>query len=1362
MSIKIRGLMTIPLAALAMPAAAQTLPTGGSIVQGAGSVAVNGAQMVVKQDSARMVADWHSFSIGAGNAVRFVQPSANAVALNRVTGGDPSAILGSLTANGHVYLQNPNGVLFAPGAQVSVGSLVATSLDVDAQAFMAGRLQLSGDASRGEVRNEGSLVTTEGGHVVLVAPQVINTGSIATPGGTTALVAGSAVTIDPTGAGLLTISVPAAAVNARLEQSGSITADGGAVRLAVATADAALGTVMQVGGVVRARSIEQRGGEIVLAGGDSGVVRVDGTLDAAGGDAATGGVVKVLGERVALLGQARIDASGGQGGGTVLVGGNYQGRGAEPNARDTYVGAGVVIDASSTRRGDGGTAVVWSDHATAYAGRITARGGAEGGSGGLVEVSGKQTLAFDGEVDVRAPRGLAGGLLLDPDSIEIGSVADVNADNAFGDDLVGPDMLFDAVGGPSYITANRVASLLATGDVTLQATSSIDVIEPLTVAPGGAASTLTLNSATIGIAQPMTLNNTSLLIDTGSVTGISFINVTADISSLRTVSFTTPQLLLYANLAARDVLLTTRVPGGGGSFSLHIEQLSGAGITADSLTVESLPGSFLGIQLNGPNRIGSLVLQNVVQTQVNVDNAPGTPLAVRGSAESFTLNTNTGVTQSGPLNVVFGTIINATSSDPLTGVVDLSNTGNTFGDDIDFTVGSSVSLAATGPLSVIGTAGRDITLLSTNDAVDLAGNILSGTAGVASTIRITGRYFDNSSNASVSTQSGGRYLIRSADHTLDDPGSLQVGTGAGDINYVVYGGDTTDPGAGNGYYTNRTASIAGSPSNAPALSYVYNGSPNFAFAQTLPGGTLVEAGGGANYSLDSYAVNSTVVFSDKNVGIDKGYTVAADGNASATSAGIAFYGVDYTGFVRPAGAGSVSEITPLGITSGGITGVDRVYNGLSAVAVNAGAATLAGVLAGDAVTLDAAGAVGFMSDKTVGTAKGVAVSGLALGGADGGNYVVTDASNATVTITPRALTSTGLLAIDRVYDGSTVVTADVSGANLGGPIVPDDIVSVGSATGTMADKHVGANKAVTMNNVVLAGNDAANYTVVDASTATVDITPRTVIATGVNGVNRVYDGTTVVGVDTSGAALVNAVAGDDIALDASTATGSMADKNAGTGKAVTITGVTLAGADAGNYSFSNSSAPTVDIATLLLTPVGIGAVDRVSDGSTGITLATGGAGLLGIVPGDAVSLDTRAASGSVASPDAGVQPVSVAGLVLTGPDAANYSVASAALNPRGAPLAVRLMTPGQAAFETVRHRQYLQGVSDAQEPFRRAMAEALAAGFGKENIRKQLTRGLVFETGLASPAVDDIDSAARPEPCSAGAAADGKALACGQ
>ena len=154
-----------------------------------------------------------------------MQPSSSAVALNRITGDDASNIFGSLTANGHVYLENANGVYFAPGAQVSVGSLLATSLNIDVGQFMLGNLRLSGGSdSVGRGRATPARINAApGGHVVLAAPVVSNSGSITTPGGTTALVAGNAVNIDPTGSGLLSISVPAAAVNARLAQSGTIT-----------------------------------------------------------------------------------------------------------------------------------------------------------------------------------------------------------------------------------------------------------------------------------------------------------------------------------------------------------------------------------------------------------------------------------------------------------------------------------------------------------------------------------------------------------------------------------------------------------------------------------------------------------------------------------------------------------------------------------------------------------------------------------------------------------------------------------------------------------------------------------------------------------------------------------------------------------------------------------------------------------------------------------------------------------------------------------------------------------------------------------------------------------------------------------
>ena len=136
---------------------------------------------------------------------------------------------------------------------------------------MAGTLRMSGgNMSMGTVDNAGTIVTPEGGTVVLAGPVVSNSGSITTPRGTTAMVAGNAVNVDPTGSGLLSISVPVAAVNARLSQSGTITADGGTVQLAAAATDAALRTVMQVDGVVRARSIENHDGQILLSGGSSG------------------------------------------------------------------------------------------------------------------------------------------------------------------------------------------------------------------------------------------------------------------------------------------------------------------------------------------------------------------------------------------------------------------------------------------------------------------------------------------------------------------------------------------------------------------------------------------------------------------------------------------------------------------------------------------------------------------------------------------------------------------------------------------------------------------------------------------------------------------------------------------------------------------------------------------------------------------------------------------------------------------------------------------------------------------------------------------------------------------------------------
>ena len=1357
-----------PRPSLAAAVTAATLPTGAIVVKGSGSVSVNGANMTVDQTSQRLVTDWQSFSIGAGNSVRFVQPSSSSVALNRITGDDPSNIFGSLTANGHVYLENANGVYFAPGAQVSVGSLLATSLNVDVDQFMLGHLRLSGGSpSSGEVSNAGNIVAAPGGHVILAGPVVSNSGSITTPGGTTAMVAADAVNVDPTGSGLLSISVPAAAVNARLVQSGTITADGGAVQLAAAAADAALRTVMQVGGVVRARSIEQRDGQILLSGGQSGIVMVDGQLDVSGAAGLQGGTIKVLGDRVGLTGAAHLDASGATGGGTILVGGNRHGQGSEQNAAETYVGNGVVLDASATTKGDGGKVVVWADDHTSYAGQINARGGAQGGNGGQAEVSGKATLDFMGGSDLSASKGTTGRLLLDPLSINIGAIADVNGDGTQGDDVDATGLTAGQFGGAaSRITATTVATLLANNDLSLAAGRVITVTSPLTVAPGGQARTLTLDALDIAIGAPVTLNNASLV----AIAGNSITN-NAAVSSLNSISLTSPTITINAPLSANSMSLLTN---SSSAFTSVTQDAAGVGVvTANTLSIDAAPTFPVpdSVDLSfANNKIGTLVV-NAGDVSLRVANNPGVPLVLSGSGPfSFNVTAiNTSVTQpAGPLGALtIGAgegLFNITTTG--SGDVTLANPANLITAGMTFNVAGNINVVNSGAFFADGTATGNVTLKAAG--LFSMFNDISG-----ANIDITGVGFQNFATNGLVVPAGGRFFIRSSDFTQDAFGSIAFGASAGSINYIVYGGYTgVNPAAGNGLYTNQTGSITPPNADNPPISKVYDGTPNFNYTQAgAATAGVLNAVSPVPLVLAAYSINGGGAFTDKNVGANKGLTVGVSNDTQAVSPsqnGTVLYGLQFGGYTRAAGphvpgtpGNAISLITAKPITAIGIDGVDRVYDATTLVALNASAAGLVGTVAGDTVNLVTAGATGTLANKNVGVNKAVTVNGITLGGADAGNYTVSDASGATATITQRGITSHGLTGVNRVYNGTTAVAVNGSAGALTG-VLGGDVVTLaaGGATGTMADKNVGNGKPIAIGGVALGGADAGNYTVSDTSGATVSITPLGITSTGITGVDRTYDGTTVVGVNASAAALNGTIAGDNISLVSAGATGSLADKNVGVAKPVTVAGLALGGSDATNYTLTDASNATATITALALQATGITAVNRADNGSTVVGLNTTGAGVTGVLPGDTVGVDASGAVGAVVTSGPGdAKPVTVTGILLTGPDAIDYSVSPTPIGPFGGPLTVRILSVAQSRFDDIRFKEYLQAVSDAQEPFRRAMLEALLSGFGKENIRKQLQRGLVFETGLAPPAVDIIESAKPPESCTPPSGAD---LSCGR
>ena len=315
-----------PLRAQTLPA---NLPTGGSVVAGSASIATSGTTMTVTQTTARMAADWQSFNIGQGHTVNFVQPSATSVALNRVLGADVSVIQGALNANGQVFLINPNGVLFTPTAQVNVGGIVASTLNLSTIDFMAGNYKFEGSSSSAIV-NQGRITATgdgsvdgKGGTVALIAAKITNTGTLTANQGNVLLGAGSKVTLDL--GGPVKLQVEQGAIDALIEQGGAIRADGGLVYLTAKAAGSLASSVINHTGVLEASSLTAKGGIVMLEA-----------------------------DAITLGSGSGITARGATGGGAVLVGGNWQGSGDLRQATKVTMEAGANIDASATQTGDGG------------------------------------------------------------------------------------------------------------------------------------------------------------------------------------------------------------------------------------------------------------------------------------------------------------------------------------------------------------------------------------------------------------------------------------------------------------------------------------------------------------------------------------------------------------------------------------------------------------------------------------------------------------------------------------------------------------------------------------------------------------------------------------------------------------------------------------------------------------------------------------------------------------------------------------------------------------------------------------------------------------------------------------------------
>ena len=458
------------------------LPADGHVAAGQATISTpSSTTMLIGQESNHAIINWNSFGIGKGEAVNITQPAIQSTLLNRVLGNDPSGIFGTLTANGRVFLVNPNGMLFAPGASVNVGGLVASTLAINDNDFLAGKYTFFKNGRTASVINQGYL---RGAFIALLGNNITNTGSIITTKGSTGLGAGAGITLGLDACGLVTIKVDQSAYNAQITNNGVIEADGGTVIISASAANELLGSVVNNSGKIRAGSMTERDGKIVIEGDaiintgtltssvinasaknlvDSGSWNADGTnrggaisIKATGSieqtadsrmtaEGGSGGSIRIQAEEnlylsgsisasgsskqggqiaitapQTLLAGARVAADGPSGGGSILIGGGWQGNNASlANATTTVITKSSKLNANALDNGNGGTVVVWSDQSTDFAGAIEARGGTNSGNGGEVEVSGHENLAMSGQITMASPYGENGLLLIDPRNITI-------------------------------------------------------------------------------------------------------------------------------------------------------------------------------------------------------------------------------------------------------------------------------------------------------------------------------------------------------------------------------------------------------------------------------------------------------------------------------------------------------------------------------------------------------------------------------------------------------------------------------------------------------------------------------------------------------------------------------------------------------------------------------------------------------------------------------------------------------------------------------------------------------------------------------------------------------------------------------
>ncbi|MFB2834509.1 CHAT domain-containing protein [Floridanema evergladense] len=444
------------------------------------------------RDGANLFHSFTRFGLDNQQIANFLsQPNIRNI-LARINGGEISYINGLIQitgGNSNLFLMNPSGIVFGGNARLNVPAAF-TATTANGIGFGNNWFNATGNNNYtalvgnpnafaftmqqpGTIINSGDLAVGLGQDLNLLAGTVINTGTLTAPQGNITVAA-------VPGTSLVRLSQPGFLLSLEVQPIGNSATQPNDFNLPIASLPQMLtgGTGGNATGVTvnKDGSVELTGSGIrIPTEGNTAIV--SGKIEASG---ETGGNINILGDKIGVI-NANVNASGTKDGGNIHIGGDYKGQGKLPNASRVLISNDTIIKADSFTAGNGGKVIIWSDEATTFNGKISAKGGSNSGDGGFVEVSSADILNFNGDVDTSAPNGKTGTLLLDPSFLIIsdtlggttlgGGVGDQDS-NLISDNQI---LAGDPDQPKNTVTWKAINSLGSSANVILEASGDITI-----------------------------------------------------------------------------------------------------------------------------------------------------------------------------------------------------------------------------------------------------------------------------------------------------------------------------------------------------------------------------------------------------------------------------------------------------------------------------------------------------------------------------------------------------------------------------------------------------------------------------------------------------------------------------------------------------------------------------------------------------------------------------------------------------------------------------------------------------------------------------------------------------------------------